>query len=153
MTQGASYTRSMSKNRSEKSKYPSRYSPQKWVSAPQYITEFVCEKKAQGENKELPIKFWEIKEWKKYFQYQIIIANKLLKEFPEEAVVAALKDNRCWKTYSLRSPVLHSIIKEKEASIKDRQATDYEIVDKEEVKHKTNNNKKSIISKLKELDE
>ena len=132
----------MSKNRTEKSKYPSRYSPDGWVSAPQYITEFVCEKKAQKENKELPIKFWEISEWRKYFRYQITIANKLLKDFPEEAIIAALKDRRCWKTYSLRSPFLQSIIKEKEALIKDREATEYEIVEKE-----------SIISKFRELDE
>ena len=143
----------MSKNRTEKSKYPSRYSPDGWVSAPQYITEFVCEKKAQKEHKELPIKFWEISEWRKYFRYQITIANSLLKDFPEEAIIAALKDRRCWKTYSLRSPFLQSIIKEKEALIKDREATDYEIVEKESIKHKTNNNKKSIISKLRELDE
>ena len=143
----------MSKNRTDKSKYPSRYSPDGWVSAPQYITEFVCEKKAQKENKELPIKFWEISEWRKYFRYQITIANKLLKDFPEEAIIAALKDRRCWKTYSLRSPFLQSIIKEKGALIKDREATEYEIVEKESIKHKTNNNKKSIISKLRELDE
>ena len=67
--------------------------------------------------------------------------------------MAALKDNRCWKTYSLRSPFLRSIIEEKQISTKERHSADYEIVDKQEVKHKTNNNKKSIISKLRELDE
>ena len=134
----------MSKNRTEKSKYPSRYSPDGWVSAPQYITEFVCEKKARKDNKELP---------RKYFRYQITLANKLLKDFPEEAIIAALKDNRCWKTYSLRSPFLHSIIKEKEALIQERESVDYNVVESKEVKHKTNNNKKSIISKLRELDE
>ena len=143
----------MSKNRTEKSKYPSRYSPDGWVSAPQYITEFVCEKKARKDNKELPIKFWGISEWRKYFRYQITLANKLLKDFPEEAIIAALKDNRCWKTYSLRSPFLHSIIKEKEALIQERESVDYNVVESKEVKHKTNNNKKSIISKLRELDE
>ena len=143
----------MSKNRTEKSKYPSRYSPDGWVSAPQYITEFVCEKKARKDNKELPIKFWEISEWRKYFRYQITLANKLLKDFPEEAIIAALKDNRCWKTYSLRSLFLHSIIKEKEALIQERESVDYNVVESKEVKHKTNNNKKSIISKLRELDE
>ena len=143
----------MSKNRTEKSKYPSRYSPDGWVSAPQYITEFVCEKKARKDNKELPIKFWVISEWRKYFRYQITLANKLLKDFPEEAIIAALKDNRCWKTYSLRSPFLHSIIKEKEALIQERESVDYNVVESKEVKHKTNNNKKSIISKLRELDE
>jgi hypothetical protein len=143
----------MTKKRTSKSNYPSRYSPDGWVSAAQYITEFVCEKKAQKENKELPIKFWEISEWKKYFRYQITIANNLLKDFPEEAIIAALKDRRCWKTYSLRSPFLQSIIKEKQAEIKERDSVEYNVVESENIKHKSNNNKKSIISKLRELDE
>ena len=143
----------MSKKRSDKSKYPSRYSPDGWVSAPQYITEFVCEKKARTEQKELPVKFWEIKEWRNYFRYQITLANKLLKDFSEEAVIAALKDSRCWKTYSLRSPFLHSIIKEKQEVVKARSSADYDIVETDNIQHKSNNNKKSIISKLKDLDE
>lgn len=144
----------MAKNRTNKSRYPSRYSPNGWVSAPQYITELVCEKKAQKEKKELPMKFWEIKEWCKYYRYQITIANKLIKEFGEESVIAALRDNRCWSTYSLRSPFLKKIIEEKSKEVIERPAnTEYNIKDSEEVKHKTNNTKKSIISKLRDLDE
>ncbi len=144
----------MAKNRTNKSRYPSRYSPNGWVSAPQYITELVCEKKAQKEKKELPMKFWEIKDWCKYYRYQITIANKLIKEFGEEAVIAALKDNRCWSTYSLRSPFLKKVIEEKSKEVIERpENTEYNIKDSEEVKHKTNNTKKSIISKLRDLDE
>lgn len=143
----------MTSKRTDKSNYPSRYSPGGWVSAPQYITEFVCEKKAQADRKELPIKFWEIDEWKKYFRYQITIANQLLKDFSEEAVIAALRDNRCWKTYSLRSPFLQGIIKEKQASIKERPTdTNYGVSEKEVPSYKKNT-KKTIVSKLKDLDE
>lgn len=143
----------MTSKRTPKSNYPSRYSPGGWVSAPQYITEFVCEKKAQADRKELPIKFWEIDEWKKYFRYQITIANQLLKDFSEEAVMAALRDNRCWKTYSLRSPFLQGIIKEKQASVKERPTDiDYNVSDKEVLSYKKNT-KKTILSKLKDLDE
>lgn len=143
----------MSKNRTEKSKYPSRYSPQGWVSAAQYITEVICEKKAQKDKTDLPIKFWEIEEWKSYYRYQITLANKLVKEFGEESVVAALKDSRCWGTYSLRSKFLHSIIQEKKDSIVERtKAVDYNVNDKENVVHKSNNDQKSIISKLRDLD-
>lgn len=144
----------MAKDRTEKSKYPSRYSPGGWVSAPQYITEVICEKKAQKDKKELPIKFWEIKEWRNYYRYQITLANKLIKEFGEAPIIAALKDSRCWSTYSLRSKFLRSIIEEKKKSIVERTDTvDYNVNDKEDVVHKTNNNKKSIISKLRDLDE
>tara|TARA_R110000744_G_scaffold73552_1_gene147244 strand:+ start:4994 stop:5428 length:435 start_codon:yes stop_codon:yes gene_type:complete len=144
----------MAKNRTEKSRYPSRYSPEGWVSASQYITELICEKKARLDKKELPMKFWEIAEWCKYYKYQIILANKLIKLHGEEVVVAALKDNRCWSTYSLRAPRLKLIIEEKEKEKVERpQNTEYNITDSKEVKYKTNNNQKSIISKLRDLDE
>ena len=147
-------SRKLAKSRSDKSRYPSRYSPGGWVSASQYITELVCEKKAQREKKELPMKFWEDKEWCKYYKYQITLANKLIKQHGEDAIVAALRDKRCWSTYSLRSPFLKKIIEEKAQQVIERPAsTEYNINDAKEVKHKTNNNKKSIISKLRNLDE
>ena len=144
----------MAKNRSEKSRYPSRYSPKGWVSAPQYITELICEKMAQRDKKDLPMKFWEIKEWRKYFKYQITLANKLIKEHGEEIVIAALKDERCWSTYSLRAPRLREIIEEKTKVKKERvEPVKYNINDSDEVRHRTNNNKKSIVSKLRDLDD
>jgi len=145
----------MTKKRSDKSRYPSRYSPGGWVSAPQYITELVCEKKALKDEKDLPVKFWEIKEWRKYFRYQITLANKLIKEFGERSVIAALRDNRSWKTYSLRSPFLKSIIEEKKKGLPAERTEDvsYGFSEKKLPEHKTNNNKNSVISKLKELDE
>jgi len=148
------FTLSMTKKRTDKSQYPSRYSPGGWVSAPQYITELICEKKAQKDQKELPIKFWEIKEWRNYYRYQITLANKLLKEFAADAIIAALKDKRCWKTYSLRAPMLHGIIKEKSDETVDRESeTSYDVPDKEDIKHRSANNQKSILSRLRELDE
>ena len=100
------------------------------------------------------MKCWEDKEWCKYYKYQITLANKLINQHGEEAIVAALRDKRCWSTYSLRSPFLKKIIEEKAQQVIERPAsTEYNINDAKEVKHKTNNNKKSIISKLRDLDE
>jgi len=59
----------MAKKQTQKSKYPSRYSPNGWVHAAQYVTELICEKKAKTEGKELPLKFWELKEWLKETDY------------------------------------------------------------------------------------
>ena len=39
-------------------KYPSKYSNNKTVSAAQYITEIICEKKAKREGKDLHYIFW-----------------------------------------------------------------------------------------------
>lgn len=144
----------MAKNSSNKSRYPSRYSPGGWVSAPQYVTELICESKARQDKKDLPRKFWEDKDWEKYFKYQIILANSLIKDFGEEAVIAALRDRRCWYTYSLRSPFLIRIIKEKkDQSVDTPKDTEYNIKESDEVRHKTNNTQKSIISRLRDLDE
>ncbi len=103
----------MAKKRSQKSRYPSRYSPDGWVHAGQYITELICEKKAKADDiGELPLKFWELKDWLKFYKYQITLANKLIKEYGEHVIISALKDKRMWKTWSLRSSFLKKVIEE-----------------------------------------
>jgi hypothetical protein len=102
----------MGKKRTEKNCYPSRYSPHGYVHAAQYITELICEKKAKTEGKELPLKFWELKEWLKFYRYQITLANKLIKQYGEHVVISALNDKRMWKCYSLRSPFLKNVMEE-----------------------------------------
>lgn len=146
----------MAKNQSDKSRYPSRYSPNGWVHAAQYVTELICEKKSKFDdrNNELPIKFWELKEWNKYFRYQISVANSLIKKYGESPVIAALHDKRAYKVYSLKNKFLEKIIKE----YKNRKEDTQKIV--KEIKYgfsknktfETNNNKKSIISRLKDLE-
>jgi hypothetical protein len=145
----------MTTNRSDKSRYPSRYSPQGWVSSYQYVTELICEKKAQQDHKELPIKFWEIKEWRSFYRYQITLATSLIKKYSEEAVIAALKDRRCYRTYSLRAPFLKPIIEEhykkqeeEKAARKDIPSYDCDGKDN----FSSNNKKRSILSDLEDLE-
>ena len=143
----------MAENRSDKSNYPSRYSPSGWVSAYQYITELICEKSAKQKNKELPVQFWDLPEWEKFFKNQIITAVQLVKKYGAKAVVDGLNDRRAFKTYSLRSPVLKKIIieyKEKQDMPKEQKNISYDF--KEVKKFANNNEKKSIISKLKDLE-
>ncbi len=91
----------MAKKRSEKSRYESKYSPKGYVTAAQYICELICEAKARNEKKELPLKFWELKEWQNYFVFQSKYANKLLKSYDERAIIAVLKKPANSKTFSL----------------------------------------------------
>ena len=98
-------------------KYPSRYSinpdgTPKDVTAAQYIAELICEKRATSTKRELPIRFWVLEEWAKYYKYQIMLANKLLKQYRDTSIVKALLDSRSYKTFSLNSPFLIHIIKE-----------------------------------------
>lgn len=143
----------MANNRSDKSKYPSRYSPKGWVSSYQYITELICEKKAQQDGKELPIKFWEIDEWRSFYRYQITLATSLVKKHGEGAVIAALRDRRCYKTYSLRAPFLKGIIEEHQAAILGntrKEELDYDFGSTDNFS--SNNKKRSILSELEDLD-
>lgn len=106
----------MAKDRSDKSKYLSRYS-EGYVSAGQYITELICEKKATSLKKELPVRFWKLDEWASYFRNQIGSAHKLLKQFHEKAIIKALNNPKARSIYSLRAPHLLPIIKEEQAAV------------------------------------
>jgi hypothetical protein len=145
----------MAKTRSDKSPYPSRYSPEKWVSAAQWIAEVMCEKKAGNDNGgELPYQFWELPEWKRYFQYQVVLANNMIKEFGEKAIIAALTDLRSWKTYSLRGGYFKKLVKEHKERI-DAAANNVKEVEYDFSEKKTfdsNNDKQSSLSKLRELE-
>ena len=73
-------------------KYPSRYSNEKFVSAAQYITEMICEKKAKIDQEDLHHRFWTNKKWSSFFRNQIATANKLVSKYGEKAVIRALKN-------------------------------------------------------------
>lgn len=137
-----------------KAVYPSRYSPKKKVHAAQYITEVICENKAKKEKKELPIKFWTLPDWQKFYRYQIMLANQLLAKYPEDCIISAIKDKRCWWVYSLRTKFLIGIIEEfqKNKEIQQQVKKNVEYNFEEKKTFDSNNNKKSIISKLKELE-
>lgn len=131
-------------------KYPSRYSPNGKVHAAQYITELICEKKAVKDKKELPIKFWKLTEWNRYYRYQIMLANVLLKKYSAKAIIAALMDKKSRNVYSLRSPFLEKLIKEYEHKQPMEKSPQYDI--KTPSKFKRAESNKSIISKLKDLE-
>src|SRR5687768_13944757 len=95
----------MAKERSEKSRYHSRYS-EGFVSGGQYVCELICERKAQSLKKELPIRFWKLDEWASYFRSQINTAHKLIKKYDEKAVIRALNNPKAKRIYSLRAPFL-----------------------------------------------
>ncbi len=84
----------MPKERSEKSKYPSRYSPGGWVTPAQYIIELVCEQNARFHNKDLPMKFWNLDEWASFFKAQLRATHKLLKKYDEKVIIKVIKQKK-----------------------------------------------------------
>ena len=136
--------------------YPSKYSNGKTVTAAQYITEMICENLAKRKNKDLHYRFWLNVEWCKFYKSQIFTAHKLLKKHTDKAIIAALKSDKGRKIFSLRAPHLEAIIIQQQVVI---DATNNDIskeiirVDKSIGGVANNKNmKKSIIEKLKELD-
>lgn len=102
----------MAKNRSEHSRYPSKYAPKGWVTPAQYIIELICEKKALSDGRALSVKFWDNPEWAKFFTAQLRMCHSLIKKYSDKAIIRALQDNRTKNTYSLRAPWLLPIIEE-----------------------------------------
>lgn len=125
----------MAKQRTEKSKYPSRYSPNGFVTAAQWVVEFVCEKKAKREKKDLPIQFWKIPEWQTFYRSQVNTANSLIKKHGEKAVIAALRNPKTAWMYSLRAPGFEGFVVDEKRKLdvlasKDTGETrDYDAVD------------------------
>lgn len=134
-------------------KYPSKYSNGKSVSAAQYITEIICEKKAKREGKDLHYRFWVNKEWAAFYRNQIASANKLVKEYDELAIVKALNNPKAEKIYSLRAPHLPAIIEQEQKilSMKNQELS-LDLQRKTDVSYTKPKTKNNIISKLKDLE-
>lgn len=136
-----------------KRKYPSKYSNGKDVSAAQYITEIICEKKAKQDNKDLHYRFWLKTEWANFYKNQISSAYKLLKKYNELAVIKGLNNPKSSKIYSLRAPHLIAIIEEEEIKLKNQNSElSINLQRPEVVSFNKTKTKSNIISKLKGLE-
>lgn len=137
-------------------RYPSKYSNGKSVSAAQYITEIICEKKARQENKDLHYRFWVKKEWALYYRNQIASAHALLKKYDEIAIIKGLNSTKSAKIYSLRAPHLIPIIEEEQKLLDSRNeelSLDFQRIETDQIAFNRSKVKNNIISKLKGLDD
>lgn len=134
-------------------KYPSKYSNGKSVSAAQYITEIICEKKAKKDGKDLHYRFWTNKAWASFYRNQIASANKLIRSYDETAIIKALNNKKSENIYSLRAPHLLAIIEDeqKQLSCKNNQLS-IKLNRKHDISYNKSTNSKNIISKLKDLE-
>ena len=134
-------------------KYPSKYSNGKTVSAAQYITEIICEKMAKKNKQNLHYRFWLSPEWEKFYKNQIASAYKLLKQYPDTAIVRGLNNPKAEKIYSLRAPHLPAIIEHEQTKLdQENQNLSVDLQRKTNVVYSKHTVSKNIISKLKDLD-
>lgn len=138
-------------------KYPSKYSNGKNVSAAQYITEMICEKKAKKDKVDIHYRFWLNKEWSSFYRNQIASANKLLLKYDDMAIIKALSSPKMNNIYSLRYPNLEKIIREEQSKLDaqtiklEQSKIDYNRVNQNSYR-KQFKQAKSIISKIEEID-
>jgi hypothetical protein len=131
-------------------KYQSPYSPDKKVTAAQYIAEIMCEKRAASFKTDLPVKFWNLPEWCKFYKKQIFLAYPLLKKYDERAIIKALRDDELWNVYSLGAKWIIPVIEKYEKIVKQKDENTKNVV---EINRKVNNTnikwkKKSILDEL-----
>jgi len=93
----------MGKRQTEKCPYPSKYAPDTYVTPAQYLNELVCEKKAAYDKTTLPIRFWNLPEWKLYFMKNLRQINKMLEFFDVQVIANALKSPSFFNRYSIFS--------------------------------------------------
>ncbi len=145
----------MANKRSDKSKYESKYSPDKFVTGTQYIIELICERKAKNINKDLPLQFWKRKEWEHYYKSQVRAVSSLVKKYGETALLKTLRNNN--NIYSFRPQwVKQLIIKEyNKTKLKKQtfQNTKVDVINKKDIVAGDTYIKKNSRSKLMELDD
>ena len=159
----------MAKERSHDNRYPSRYSSDMdangfaWVTGRQYIVELICENKAlqnkykTGSSQELPRGFYTkslgLAQWQEFYTEQINNRSltKLIEKHTVDKIVAFLKENRY--IMSLRPKWVHEKIDNYSYTATTPANDNCVSYDFNKPKNfTTNNDKKSIISKLEELE-
>ena len=159
----------MAKSRSNTNHYPSRYSPNvdadgyAWVTGRQYIVELICENKAlkdsyqSSSSRELPRGFYikevGLKEWQEFYTEQINNRSltKLIEKHTVDKIIAFLRDNKY--IISLRPKWVHEKLEEYNYIPKTKpSSTELSYNFKKNESFSSNNDKKSIISKLEDLE-
>lgn len=144
------------RKRTEKSKYKHE-STGDFCTCAAYVAEIMCRNNAENRNEgSLPYKFWNKKPWDWTFKRQLLIANKLVKEFSEEAVVKAINSPEFKRIFSLNHPSTKSIIK-KYQSLIDQEASrpkqEIEYVEKpQHRKASYGSSKGNILQKLRNIE-
>jgi hypothetical protein len=91
----------MPKQRTDLSKYKSP-STGDFCTPAQYVAEIICQRQAKHEKAgTLPYKFWNKGKWKSIYIRQIGLANKLIKEFGEDAMMKFVNSKEGIRTISL----------------------------------------------------
>ncbi len=147
----------MTQERTDRSKYKSP-STGEYCTAAQYAAEIMCQRMAENKNEgSLCYKFWNTAKWKKVYIRQVTEANKLVKQYGDEAVVKAILSPSGSKIYSLGFPDIGKLIGKfkqelDKASKKAANSKDYDIPENPSQMQPLKSKKEGILDKLRKLD-
>jgi len=144
----------MKRQRSEKSKYKHASTGDHCTCA-QYVAAIMCQRNAENKNEgSLPYKFWNKKPWDWTYKKQLWKANKILKDYSEEALVKAVESPEFKGIFSLNHPKVIGIIKKYELQIEDQKSKPkQEIEVKKNAKTRKNSyGGKNLLNKLRKLE-
>jgi hypothetical protein len=99
------------------SRYESKYSPQKYVTATQYIIELICEKRAAFDHKELYIQFWKDKQWAYFFKKNLRKVHLLLKQYEPRVIINALQSQDFKFCYSIFTDKFSQLLEVEQAKL------------------------------------
>jgi len=110
---------------------------------------------AQKDNKGTQAyKFWNTDKWKKTYQHQVILANRLISKYSEGALSRAINSNELSRAYSLRHPRVDDVVRRHDIALKSESLNNSKIVEvTEDAKIRTKGyGKKSKFNQLRNLD-
>lgn len=139
----------MSKNKTDKSKYKSKYSGE-YCTARQYICDLLMERKYK--NTKLPFKYWSEPKYKKEYIKNLQSVNKICKLYDDELVLETIIENS-W-LYSVFYPKFTELLEkqEKKREKLEKSSEDYTAPSESSIYDGTNK-KTRVISKFKSLDD
>lgn len=106
----------------DKHPYKSRFGAG-YVTAAQFLAEGIIDRKARKGGVSLPARFWQLDKYKREFALQVRHALGLLKIYPAEAIIAALRTKEGGNAWSLGARWLDAIIRSEAERLKARGAT------------------------------
>lgn len=140
------------RERTDKSKYKHQ-STGDYCTCAAYLAELMCLRLAEHKNQgNLTFKFWNKKPWNWTFKKQLFLANKLIQEYGEVAVVRAVNSPSLLRVFSLKNNrVIPEIKKQVIALDNQKEKVQNLEIDKEQITRKKAFGKKSALSKLRGL--
>ncbi len=142
------------RKRTEKSKYKHE-STGDYCTCSAYVAEIMCKRNAENKNQgSLPYKFWSKKPWDWTFKKQMWAAQKILKDFSEEALVKAIHSKEFKGIFSLNHPKCIGVIAKYEIQLdeqKNKPKQDIEVNKKPRVRTKSYGGN-NILNKLRNIE-